>query len=74
MKHEYHLQGDTIFDYGSVGDKFYLIIKGEVSVQIPLPTSTTKNDNLELEQKKSRGISLDKEDFSRRNSILKAAG
>jgi CRP-like cAMP-binding protein len=30
-------QYDDVFEYGDVGDLFYLIIKGSVSVQIPNP-------------------------------------
>jgi CRP-like cAMP-binding protein len=35
IKYEFHKEGDVVFDYGSVGDKFYLIIRGEVAVLIP---------------------------------------
>jgi hypothetical protein len=37
-QYECHNEGETIFKYGSVGDKFYLILRGEVSCQIPRKT------------------------------------
>jgi CRP-like cAMP-binding protein len=30
-------RGRQIFEYGSMGDKFYMIIDGEVSVRVPNP-------------------------------------
>ena len=35
MKYEYHAAGHKIFNYGEVGDKFYMIIEGGVQIMIP---------------------------------------
>ena len=35
VKYEFHEAEEVVFEHGSVGDKFYLIIKGEVAVLIP---------------------------------------
>ena len=35
MKYEYHSAGHKIFNYGEVGDKFYMIIEGGVQILIP---------------------------------------
>lgn len=37
IKYEYMSQGDYVFKFGDTGDKFYVILKGEVSVRIPDP-------------------------------------
>ena len=28
--------GEMVFDYGDIGDKFFIILKGKVSILIPL--------------------------------------
>ena len=35
LKFEYFNSNDKVFEYGSIGDKFYLILKGSVSVMLP---------------------------------------
>jgi len=30
--------GQDVFPYGSVGDKFYVTLRGSVSVIVPIPT------------------------------------
>ena len=35
MKYEFYPEGKNIMDYGEVGDKFYMVIQGWVSVLIP---------------------------------------
>ena len=35
MKYEYHPAGHKIFNFGEVGDKFYMIIEGGVQILIP---------------------------------------
>jgi len=35
MVYEYHPAGSNVIEYGDVGDKFYIVIRGEVSVLIP---------------------------------------
>lgn len=35
LRHESFVKDETVFDYGSVGDKYYLIIRGEISIMIP---------------------------------------
>jgi CRP-like cAMP-binding protein len=42
LKYEYKKRGDFVFKYGDVGDKFYVILKGSVTVRIPNPKK--KND------------------------------
>jgi CRP-like cAMP-binding protein len=37
LKHEYKRKGDYVFKFGDFGDKFYVILTGEVSVRIPDP-------------------------------------
>lgn len=35
MQYRYFNQNDTIFNFGDIGDQFYIILKGKVSVRIP---------------------------------------
>jgi len=35
MNFEFHSTGCNVFEYGDTGDKFYLIIRGSVSVKVP---------------------------------------
>ena len=35
MKYEKFEKGKNVFDYGHRGDKFYLIIEGQVSIWVP---------------------------------------
>lgn len=39
LRYEFHAKGREVFEYGSIGEKFYMILghDGEVSVQIPNP-------------------------------------
>ena len=37
MKHEFYREGEAVFKQGEYGDKFYIILRGEVSVKIPDP-------------------------------------
>ena len=37
LEYEYYKKNQIVFDYGSYGNKFYIIIKGKVSVLIPSP-------------------------------------
>ena len=38
IQYEYHKEGDTVFRQGDFGDKFYMILKGRVQVQVPDPS------------------------------------
>jgi len=40
MKYEYKKPGDVIFNSLDVADKFYIVLKGRVMVQIPAPDNT----------------------------------
>eukprot|EP00347_Sterkiella_histriomuscorum_P000821 403374386 len=42
LKHEQYKEGEAVFKQGEYGDKFYVILKGEVAVKIPDPKR--KND------------------------------
>ena len=42
LRYEFHSAGTKIFQYQDIGDKFYLIIEGSVSVWVP---QTTKDQN-----------------------------
>ena len=35
LNYEHFNKNDIIFEYGSQGDKYYLIIRGEVAVMLP---------------------------------------
>jgi signal-transduction protein with cAMP-binding, CBS, and nucleotidyltransferase domain len=35
LTYEYFKNGNSVFEWGSVGDKFYIILQGVVSVQVP---------------------------------------
>lgn len=37
LKHEFYYAGEAVFRHGEYGEKFYVILKGEVSVKIPDP-------------------------------------
>lgn len=37
LKHEFYREGEAVFKQGEYGDKFYVILKGEVGVKIPDP-------------------------------------
>lgn len=37
LKHEFYKEGEAVFKQGEYGDKFYVILKGEVAVKIPDP-------------------------------------
>jgi CRP-like cAMP-binding protein len=37
LKTEFHPKNRELFEYGSIGDRFYIIIEGEISVHIPNP-------------------------------------
>lgn len=43
---------DIVFEYGSVGDKFYLILRGSVGVMVP--SKVPKTDDNTSVQSKSR--------------------
>ena len=34
LKYEYFGKGEAVFKYGDIGDKFYVILRGEVAVKI----------------------------------------
>jgi CRP-like cAMP-binding protein len=40
MKYEYKKPGDVIFNSLDTADKFYIVLKGRVMVQIPAPDNT----------------------------------
>jgi CRP-like cAMP-binding protein len=35
MKHAFFEKDELVFDYGSQGDLFYIVIKGKVSCKVP---------------------------------------
>lgn len=37
MKYEYFKAGEAVFKFGEHGDKFFVMLKGEVCVKIPDP-------------------------------------
>ena len=37
MQFEEHPCGEVLFNFGDEGDLFYVILKGQVSVEIPIP-------------------------------------
>lgn len=37
LTYEYFPRGKEVFEYGSIGEKFYIIIDGEVSIMVPNP-------------------------------------
>jgi len=37
MKYESFRAGEAVFKFGEHGEKFYVVLKGEVSVKIPDP-------------------------------------
>jgi signal-transduction protein with cAMP-binding, CBS, and nucleotidyltransferase domain len=41
LNYEFFKKGENVFDWGNPGDKFYIILKGTVSVQVP--TEKLKN-------------------------------
>lgn len=49
LKYEYKKKGDIVFNFGDIGDKFYVILQGSVSVRIP-------NKRKEEENKKHLSI------------------
>jgi CRP-like cAMP-binding protein len=43
MQYLHFKKGDYVFKFGDFGDKFYIILKGEVSVRIPDPKNRLNN-------------------------------
>lgn len=35
LRYEFHGEGTNVFDYGDIGDKFFMIIDGKASVWVP---------------------------------------
>ncbi|OMJ94684.1 hypothetical protein SteCoe_2017 [Stentor coeruleus] len=50
MTYEQFNPGDTIVTYGDVGDKFYIILTGELSVIVPIFTDTQDQINKEMKE------------------------
>lgn len=40
LKYEFHDKGSTVFKLGTTGNKFYIILRGVVSVQLPVPRNS----------------------------------
>ncbi|CDW72769.1 UNKNOWN [Stylonychia lemnae] len=51
LTYENFKMGDTVFEWGTNGDKFYIIIEGHVSVMIPHPD--IKDVNAQIDQQRS---------------------
>lgn len=45
LKHEFYKEGEVVFKQGEYGDKFYVILKGEVAVKIPDPKRKNEQQN-----------------------------
>lgn len=63
MKYEYFDQGEKVFNYGDIGDKFYIILQGKVSVRVPkiFNYSFTRNELLKFILKNYGRIDLNDE-------------
>ena len=42
MRYKMHKQGETVFKHGNRGNLFYIILKGKVSVNVPLSKAQPK--------------------------------
>jgi len=54
LQYEYIPKGGAVFRYGEYGEKFYIILKGEVAVKIldPEIQASSKSSFLERSEKK----------------------
>lgn len=48
MRYEYFPEGDIIMNWGDLGDKFYILIKGSVKVLVPDPKIRDAKDKMEI--------------------------
>ncbi len=48
LHYEYMAPGSTVFDFGSSGDKFYIILQGLVQVLIPIANAAEIIEELNL--------------------------
>ena len=47
MKYSFVKKGDIVFDIGTIGDKFYIILNGLVSILVPKKVDETAKENEE---------------------------
>ncbi|CDW74956.1 UNKNOWN [Stylonychia lemnae] len=66
LKYEFYREGESVFRQGEYGDKFYIILKGEVSVKIPDPKRKNEPQKPGEQQKQSVASSA----TQRRESVL----
>ena len=45
MRYKHFKKGDIVFNYGDIGDLFYIIMEGKVGVHIPSETLLNKPDD-----------------------------
>ena len=47
MKYSFVKKGDIVFDIGTIGDKFYIILNGLVSILVPKKVDETAKESEE---------------------------
>lgn len=50
LTYEHFKKGHNVFDWGSFGDKFYIILRGKVSIQVPQEKLKKKVNTLVKEE------------------------
>jgi CRP-like cAMP-binding protein len=50
LTYEHFKKGTNVFDWGSFGDKFYIILRGKVSVMVPQEKLKKKVNTLVKEE------------------------
>ena len=49
MQYQYFQENINVFNYGDVGDLFYIIFTGSVAVQIPMDMEEDKNSSRSID-------------------------
>eukprot|EP00347_Sterkiella_histriomuscorum_P010646 403375474 len=70
LKHEYHKKGNVVFDFGTTGEKFYIILAGSVSVQVPIKR---KKQEKEQNDKEKQAAPIQTQDLGKLNPSVSEA-
>jgi hypothetical protein len=65
MRYESFKAGEIIMNWGDLGDKFYIIIKGSVKVLVPDPKVKDAKDKMEIRYQELTELREDRRDIQR---------